>query len=232
MNFLRSLIFYLVFYLWTFCFFVFFSQVRFFTDNFIISLSNFWSKSVILICKKILLIDYEVIGEENIPSKGPFLITSNHQSAWETFFFTALFKGSVFILKDELKNIPIFSGYFKRLGFIFIKRNKGFNSIRVINRSVSSLIEKGKTKFIIFPEGTRIDPEKTAKINPGFFAIHKITKVPILPVIHNSGRFWINKKFIKKNGKINIKIFPLLTSNYQKDKILNDIEAKFRSSSF
>ena len=27
-------------------------------------------------------------------------------------FFTALFKGSVFILKDELKHIPIFSRYF------------------------------------------------------------------------------------------------------------------------
>ena len=103
MNFFRSLIFYFVFYLWTFCFFVFFSQVRFFSDSFIISLSNFWSRSVVLICKKILLIDYEVLGEENIPKKGPFLITSNHQSAWETFFFTALFKGSVFILKNEDK---------------------------------------------------------------------------------------------------------------------------------
>ena len=232
MNFLRSLIFYLVFYLWTFCFFVFFSQVRFFSDSFIISLSNFWSRSVVFICKKILLIDYEILGEENIPKKGPFLITSNHQSAWETFFFTALFKGSVFILKDELKNIPIFSRYFKRLGFIFIKRDQGLNSIRVINRSVSSLIKRGKTKFIIFPEGTRTAPDKIAKINPGFFAIHKLTKVPILPVIHNSGRFWINKKFIKKNGKINVKIFPLLKSNYKKDEVLKMIEAKFRSSPF
>ena len=121
MNFLRSLIFYFIFYLWTFCFFVFFSQVRFFTDKFIISLSNFWSRSVILICKKILLIDYEVLGEENIPKKGPFLITSNHQSAWETFFFTALFKGSVFILKDELKNIPFFQGILKGLVLFLLK---------------------------------------------------------------------------------------------------------------
>ncbi len=98
MNFLRSLIFYIIFYLWTFSFFVFFSQVRFFSDNFIVSLSNFWSRSVIYICKKILKIDYEIKGKENIPKKGPFLITSNHQSAWETFFFTAIFKGSVFIL--------------------------------------------------------------------------------------------------------------------------------------
>ena len=37
---------------------------------------------------------------------------------------------------------------------------------------------------------------------------------------------------IKRNGKINVRIFPLLKSNYKKDKILNNIEAKFRSSPF
>ena len=122
--------------------------------------------------------------------------------------------------------------YFKELGFIFINRNSGFKSIKNIISSIKELETKGVRKFIIFPEGTRTDPDKIAKINPGFFAIHKLTKVPILPVIHNSGRFWLNKKFIKKNGKIYVKIFPLLKSNYKKDKILNNIEAKFRSSPF
>ena len=178
------------------------------------------------------MIDYEISGYENIPKNGPFLITSNHQSAWETFFFTAIFKGSVFILKDELKNIPIFSRYFKRLGFIFIKRDRGLNSIRVITRSVHSLVISGKTKFIIFPEGTRIDPDKNVKINPGFFAIHKITKVPILPIIHNSGSFWINKRFTKKNGKINVKIFPIIKRNYNKKRVIDLIEKKFSSLPF
>ncbi len=232
MNFLRSLLFYIIFYTWTFCFFIFFSQVRFFSDNFIVSLSNFWSKTVVCLCKNILRIDYEITGMENIPKDGPYLITSNHQSAWETFFFTALFKGSVFILKDELKHIPIFSRYFKRLGFIFIKRDKGLNSIRTITKSVDKLIKKGKTKFIIFPEGTRIMPNKSAKINSGFFAIHKITKIPILPVIHNSGKFWINKKFTKLNGKISIIIFPIVKKNNEKGKLINFIEEKFRTSLF
>ncbi len=232
MNFLRSLIFYIIFYLWTFSFFVFFSQVRFFSDNFIVSLSNFWSRSVIYICKKILKIDYEIKGKENIPKKGPFLITSNHQSAWETFFFTAIFKGSVFILKNELRNIPLFSGYFKRLGFIFIKREQGLNSIRIITRSVTSLLKKGKSKFIIFPEGTRISPDQSSKINSGFFAVHKMTNIPILPVIHNSGKFWINRKFTKANGKISVKIFPIIKKSKDKIKTISLIEKKFSSSPF
>lgn len=230
MSFLRSLFFYIVFYFWTSCFFIFFSQVRFFSDNFIISLSNFWSKSVVYICKKILQIDYEIIGKENIPDKGNFLITSNHQSAWETFFFTALFRGSVFVLKEELKNIPIFSGYFKRLGFIFIKRDEGINSIRKITKSVTSLIKKGKSKFIIFPQGTRINPNDKVKINSGFFAIHKMTGVPVLPIVHNSGKFWLNKKFSKAKGKIKVVIHPIIKNNKNKDKMLDIIEKKFEQS--
>ena len=211
-------------------FLYFFSQVRFFSDNFIISLSNFWSRSVVYLCKKILQIDYEIVGKGNIPEKGNFLITSNHQSAWETFFFTALFRGSVFILKDELKKIPIFSGYFKRLGFIFIKRDEGINSIRKITKSVSSLIKQGKSKFIIFPQGTRIYPNEKVKINSGFFAVHKMTGVPILPVVHNSGKFWLNKRFSKVKGTIKVVIYPIIKNNRNKDKMLNIIERRFDKS--
>jgi 1-acyl-sn-glycerol-3-phosphate acyltransferase len=193
-------------------------------------LSNFWSRSVVYLCKKILQIDYEIVGKGNIPEKGNFLITSNHQSAWETFFFTALFRGSVFILKDELKKIPIFSGYFKRLGFIFIKRDEGINSIRKITKSVSSLIKQGKSKFIIFPQGTRIYPNEKVKINSGFFAVHKMTGVPILPVVHNSGKFWLNKRFSKVKGTIKVVIYPIIKNNRNKDKMLNIIERRFDKS--
>ena len=41
-----------------------------------------------------------------------------------------------------------------------------------------------------------------------------------------------SNQIIKKSGKISVKIFPLLKSDYQKDKILNNIESKFRSSPF
>ena len=160
------------------------------------------------------------------------MITSNHQSAWETFFFTALFKGSVFILKDELKTIPIFSQYFKRLGFIFIKRDKGLNSIRKITKSIISLAKKGKSKFIIFPQGTRIHPRKKVKINSGFFAIHKMTGVPVLPVVHNSGEFWLNKRFTKITGKIRVVIYPIIKNNKNKKKMIELIEKKFDKSLF
>ena len=174
--------------------------------------------------KLILGIKYEVKGYENIPESGSFVVASNHQSAWETFFLGSLFPGSIFILKNELKKIPIFSQYFKKLGFIFVRREKAFDSLKILLKSVKKLISENKGVFIIFPEGTRIKPGEKTKLNSGVFAIHKFTGLPILPIKLNSGKFWINKKFNKREGKIIVKIFPIINKEYDKEKVMTKLE--------
>ena len=123
MRFLRSFTFYIFFYTGTILFFVIFSPVRVFTRNFVVTLSTFWTKSVIKLSKLILGIKYEIKGYENIPKSGSFVVASNHQSAWETFFLGSLFPGSIFILKYELKkNSNIFSVFQKTWVYICEKR--------------------------------------------------------------------------------------------------------------
>tara|TARA_B100000963_G_scaffold313971_1_gene292237 strand:- start:81 stop:626 length:546 start_codon:yes stop_codon:yes gene_type:complete len=177
--------------------------------------------------KIILGINYAISGLENIPKERSFIVASNHQSAWETFFFGSLFPGSVFILKKELNRIPIFKWYFEKLGFIFVERNKNFKSLKTVLRSVRKLTKNQNKIFVIFPEGTRLSPGTTGRINAGFFAIHKFLKIPILPVKLNSGDFWINKSFKKKSGTINVKIFPLINKVSSKDKVIRILEKSF-----
>jgi len=220
----KNIFFYFLFYFWTTLFFVFFSPVNFFTRRFTVYLSVVWSKSIINLAKIILGIDYVIEGENNIPKSGPFLVASNHQSAWETFFIYSYFYDSVFILKKELKKIPIISRYFKKLGFIFIDRNKGFDSLKHMIESIKSLICEGNKIFLIFPQGTRVKPGDKIKLNPGVFAIHKISGIPILPIRHNSGQFWINKGFLKKRGLIKVRIFPVLKNGKKKDEVLGNLE--------
>ncbi len=227
MNFLRSLIFYILFYLGTTCFFLLFSPVRFFNKNLVVFLASFWSTAVIKLSKLILGISFEIRGSDNIPKSGSFVVASNHQSAWETFFFGSIFPGSVFILKHELKKIPIFSGYFKKLGFIFVKRDKAFNSLKFVLRSMKYLTKTSKNIFIIFPEGTRLKPEESVEINSGVFAIHKYIGLPILPIRLDSGEYWINKKFKKKSGKIKVCIFPIIEKELNKKKFLSILETHF-----
>ena len=205
---LRCIFFYVFFYLWTISFFIVFSPVKLFSRDFAVFLSNIWSGVVIFLTKNILGVNYEIHGKNNLPRNSSILIASNHQSAWETFFFTFLFEDPVFVLKKELRFVPIMSWYFKKLDFIFIDRDKGANSLRIIINAINKLKGAPPKTFIIFPEGTRQLPEKKTSLNPGVFAIKKMIQIPIIPVRHNSGEYWYNKKFFKNPGTIKIEIFP------------------------
>ncbi len=227
MNFIRTTFFYVIFYSWTTLFFIVFSPVKFFSRKFVFKLSQLWTGSVILLTKLILKINYQIEGLENIPKKKIFLLVSNHQSAWETFFYSFFFNDSVFVLKEELKKVPLMSLYFKKLGFIFIERDKGFKSIKHIINSIKLLKKKGIKVIIIFPEGTRINLNETGRINTGAFAIHKILKIPLLIIKHDAGKYWRNKKFVKVPGTIKMRIFPLIKKAESKDYFIKRIKKLF-----
>lgn len=223
MNSIRSVIFYIIFYMWTIAYFIVFSFVSFFSLEFTIKVSEFWTKSVMNLCKWILLVEYKIIGEKNIP-KPPFIIVSNHQSAWETFFLPCFFTKSIFILKKSLNNIPIFKGYFKKLGYILIDRDLGYSSIKNLLGSAKKSIKLGTNSIIIFPEGTRLKPNEKKEINSGgVLALYKYLKLPILPISHNSGEFWKNQKFTKCHGIINIKIFKPIEFGLSKKEVIKEL---------
>ena len=117
MSVLNNIVYYIIFYLWSVLFFLFFSPVKFFTRNFAVFLSKIWTSSIMALSKKILGIDFIIHGEKNILNNKPILIASNHQAVWETFFFTHFFNDPVFILKKELKMIPILKEYSTKTGY-------------------------------------------------------------------------------------------------------------------
>jgi len=229
---IRTIIFYFFFYIWTIIFFVVFSPVKFFSRNFVVKLSNIWSSSVNFLCRRILGVHVVVNGKNNIPKDKSILVASNHQSAWETFYFTFLFEDPIFILKKELRFIPIMSWYFQKLGFIFIDRKKGLNSLRHVINSIKKLKDESPKTFIIFPEGTRVLPEeKKESLAAGVFAIKKKLNLPVIPVTHNSGKYWHNKKFLKTQGTIQVNIFPELESQ-NKEVFFNELKNYFYCKNF
>ena len=80
-----------------------------------------WSK----FCVKFLLsTEIRIIGKENILENQNFFIACTHQSAFETFYLQAIFRGPKFILKKELIKIPVFGWYLKKIGSISINRHR------------------------------------------------------------------------------------------------------------
>lgn len=186
----------------------------------------------IVLCNKALSflcnIKYEVSGYEHLPSE-PCIIIANHQGPWESLFVQTLKIPSSSIIKKDLTFIPFFGWGLAALKPIRINRKTKLSSLKkVVSKSVNRL--KNRSSVIIFPEGTRNSADYgPSKFSASFARVGMISGAPIVPVCHNSGRFWINKTFTKNPGTIKVKIGkPFFINNEKLDVI--EIEEWFRKN--
>jgi len=176
-------------------------------------------------CLKIILsINIEVIGKENIQKENKFFIASSHQSMFETFYLQTIFNSPVFILKKELLLIPIFGWYLKKIGSISIQRNKVTKDNLNFYSDIRQITEKTNRPLIIFPQGTRVNPEERPPFKKGASRIYEELKISCQPVAINSGYVWPKKGAKKNNKKITISILPQLDRNLNKDQFMRKLE--------
>src|SRR5215831_3538765 len=83
--------------------------------------ANSWVHSTNWMLRVICNIHIEYRGLENIP-RGPLMIASKHQSAWETIGFLPLLRQPMYILKRELTWIPFFGWYLWKARMIPVNR--------------------------------------------------------------------------------------------------------------
>jgi len=224
---LRSLLFYIFLGLWTIFLGIICLPSFLFKRDYLKILAKIWIKGIFLILKLTCNITYEIQGIHNLPNK-PVIIASKHQSAFETFALYLHIKNSVFIHKKQLFYIPIFGQYLKRINMISIDRSEGTKSIKKILFEAKKNILLGNS-IIIFPEGTRKKPGEPTKYKSGIYAIYKEASSEIVPIALNSGNFWPKHTFIKKPGKIIIKILEKIPMNLEKFELLNKIESEIES---
>ena len=179
-----------------------------------------WSK----FCLKFFLSTKIIItGKENILSNENFFIACTHQSAFETFYLQAIFRGPKFILKKELIKIPIFGWYLKKIGSISVDRNKiSKDNINFLDKiKVSS---QDSRPIVIFPQGTRTKPDDRPNFKKGVARIYNELNIKCLPVIINSGEVWPKNGSLKRNKKITISILKPIKPGLQSKEFLNFLQ--------
>ena len=109
-------------------------------------------------------------------------------------------------MKKEILLTPFFGWAISRLKPISINRKLKVESLKKVIEVGGERIREGYA-VLVFPEGTRISPERG--IQPfarscGLLSVK--SGFPVLPICHNSGKYWKNKKFIKSPGKVVLRI--------------------------
>jgi 1-acyl-sn-glycerol-3-phosphate acyltransferase len=156
-------------------------------------------------------------GKENIVKNKKFFIAASHQSMFETFFLQTIFNAPVFILKKELLMIPIFGWYLKKIGSISIKRNKISKENLGFFDDISKQINSSNRPLIIFPQGTRLQPEDRTPFKKGSSRIYEELKISCQPIAINSGNTWPKKGSKKVNTILTISILEPIEPGLKKE---------------
>lgn len=142
----------------------------------------------------------KVIGTENIPKDGAFILCPNHTSMSDPIFLVTIFKKQIYFMsKAELFRVGILRLVLNAVGAFAVDRGKG--DMNAINHA-KQLILDGKI-LGIFPEGTRYKEGAPRKAKSGVAYIAMDTKADILPVsIYREGSYNIFKKTTIRIGEL------------------------------
>jgi|GEM_PF-2672491 len=193
--------------------------LAFVSENLARKIGTFWAMGMVEALRILCGVRFEIIGKKHLDNalaavnlhQYRLVVVPNHQSAWETLFLTYYLNCPVFVLKKELTRIPIFGLYLYFTKMLIIDRAKKIGALKKIRNYIDK-DRDSKRAMVIFPEGTRVKYGERHKFQSGIATIVKgSSKVILLPVAHNSGRFY--GSFFYKRGTIRIMFLkPLLNS--------------------
>ena len=223
---LRSIVFNALFYLNTLVFLIAALPTFFMPYRAIIAVAKSWGRVNLVLLKVVAGVDCEIRGREKIP-KGPIIVASKHQSAWETFALLPLIDNPVFILKRELQWIPIFGWLTIKGRMVPVDRGGG-------SQALAAMIERARVELadnrqlIIFPEGTRRPAGAEPRYKVGVAHLYVAGGVPCVPIALNSGLFWPRRSLRRFPGTVVAEILDPIPPGLDKDtffaRLQGDIE--------
>jgi 1-acyl-sn-glycerol-3-phosphate acyltransferase len=120
----------------------------------------------------------EVVGLENIPAHGPFLIASNHASHLDPpFVGSQVARQMRFFARKTLWSNRVFSWWLDQVETIPVDRDSG--DVGAIRRVLQALHDN--RAVVLFPEGTRSMDGKLQKPKAGVGLLACKTGAPVVP---------------------------------------------------
>src|SRR5499433_951140 len=220
--FLRSLVFNILFYL----VFLFWAVVAIPTlvlpRTALLRVANWWAHTNIILMRVICGIKVEFRGVEKIP-KGPLIVASKHQSMWETISLLRFFEAPFFVVKRELKFIPLFGLFIIKTNMVAIDRSAAGRALLAVMRRAAEEVRRGR-QFVIFPEGTRTAPGAPPHYKAGVGLIYSECGVQCLPVALNSGLFWPRRTFMRYPGTLVVEFLDPIPPGLKREEFLTRLE--------
>lgn len=131
-------------------------------------------------------IPFTVAGLDRLPAM-PCVVVANHSSYLDGLIaVAALPPNFAFVIKKEMRTVPLAGLLLRRLGSVFVdrfNRHQGASDARRVLR----LAATGQS-LAFFPEGTFDERRRIAKFHSGAFAIAERSQMPVVAVAIHGAR--------------------------------------------
>ncbi|MCU0878434.1 MAG: 1-acyl-sn-glycerol-3-phosphate acyltransferase [Pirellulaceae bacterium] len=156
----------------------------------------------------VLVFGLRVAGREHWPTEGGGLVCANHQS-----FFDPPLVGLTcdrrmnYLARDSLFRVPGLKQLIAFLDAIPIDREGG--GLAGLKETLKRL--KAGELVLIFPEGTRTHDGEVAPLKPGFIAVARRSKVPLVPVgIDGAYQAWPRTSKFPRLSRLAVVVGPAI----------------------
>lgn len=191
------------------------------TGSLAFNLTRLWARIILSVTRTRIL----VTGRHNIKQGQSYIIIANHQSHFDILALVCgLGVQYRWVIKQELRRIPLFGYALHASRNIFIDRSDHQSAIRSINEGMDRLPQGAGVLF--FAEGTRSPDGRIHPFKKGGFTIALERRLPILPVtISGSRRLLPKHTMIFSSGQIEVVISPPIdTAGYTTETMADLIE--------
>lgn len=163
------------------------------------------------------LLGIRLVIEGEVP-QGPMLVAIKHQAAYEANLTLYLFHNPAVVMKLELLRIPVWGIAAKRHGSIFVDRAGTAVALRRMLREAEAAKAQGRP-IVIFPEGTRTLPGTAPPLQSGFAGLYRMLKLPVVPVALDSGTVWPRRRFVKHAGTVTMRFGEVIPPGLPREEI-------------
>ena len=171
-------------------------------------------------------IETEVRGP--VPT-GEVLIAAKHQSFLDIIMIVSEVPRAKFVMKAELRRMPILGWYAMRIGCVPVERGRRAEAIRRMMADV----EAGRAdpgQLIIYPQGTRVAPGEFRPYKVGAAVLYAASGQPCVPAACNVGLFWPRHGIMRRPGRAVVEFLPEIEPGLRPEAFVARLEAEVEAA--
>ena len=227
---IRSLIYTLLFYLWSgFLAIVGLPLVWLAPRRWVMGLMKFWSGTIVWLLAAICGVRLEIRGRQHLP-RGAALIAAKHQCMLDTMAPLPAFDDPSIVMKRELMNIPVYGWYARKTQMIVVDRDANAKALRRLLADARAQVAD-KRQIVIFPEGHRMAPGAAPDYKPGVAAIYRDLGLPCVPMATNSGMHWPAHCFLRRPGVIVYEFLEPIPAGLHRGEFMRTLQERLEAAS-